>query len=268
MDWSPYLAPLMRHPCFAAQGSRLPRFQYANALDADLHAFGLRYDLRRIAGTGDTFERVASMMDWVHHVLTRYGEQQTISPLTPEQIIETCTATGCALYCVHKAIVLTEALLALGIPARRLTCLPYTFDGDCHVVTLVWLPESHCWALFDPTFNTWFTGTNGAPLSPVDIRRHYRSGEPPAFRSITLPNTAGLFLNGVECATYDEWYTAYMAKNCFRFHCPLFSMYGQAFREEDCVFLDPVGFADRNPYDSVARVAYRTDNAKAFLEAP
>ncbi len=266
MDWSPYLAPLDRYPRFSTDESFIPRFQYAGPPDAGCRALRARYNLPDIAGTGKTFERVTAVMQWVHRTLTHPGAPRVIEPATPDHIIETCTATRCGLFCAQKAIVLTAALLALGIRARQLSCLPYAFDGDCHVVTLVWLPEWRRWVLCDPTFNTWFVDSDGTPLSPVDIRQRYLSRIPPSFRPISLPNTAGLFLNGVECATYDEWYGAYMAKNCFRFSSPLLSTCGDACPEGACVFLDPVGYTDRSPYDSIARITYRTNSQTAFWE--
>jgi transglutaminase-like putative cysteine protease len=204
-------------------------------------------------------------MHWVHGELNHQGDQVTIEPLDAMNILETCRQTRCALFCIHKAIVLTEALLSIGIQARRVACLPYGFDGDCHVVTLVLLPELMKWIVLDPTFNTFFHDAHGSPLSPLEIRELYREHRTPVFKHIEMNKVGALMMNGVECSTYDEWYAAYMAKNCFRFHCPLASGHGQAGREEAYVFLNPVGYAERNAYDTIQATTYRTDNAEYFF---
>ncbi len=183
-------------------------------------------------------------------------------------IIETCRRTRCTLECHHKAIVLTEALLSIGIQARRLTYLPYAFDGDCHVVSIAFLPELRKWVVLDPKFNTFLHDEYGSPLSPLEMRDRFRENRTPGFQHIDIDKSWMLTMNWVEYATYDEWYTAYMVKNCFRFGSPLASEYGRAGREEAYVFLEPVGYAERNGYDAVHAAAYRTDNAEYFFAIP
>lgn len=265
MDYSQYIAHLVRYPSFTTGESTLPRFLYASADEENLRSFREQYDLEQTAGDGNGLSRVLRVMQWVHDELSQRGDRVTIQPLTPVNILETCRHTRCRLFCFHKAIVFTEALLALGIRARRLTCLPFEFDGDCHVVTMAFLPEFEKWALFDPSFNTFFTNEAGMPLSLPEIRSRYRENCAPTFQHIAMAKDGDVAMAGVVCETYDEWYAAYMAKNCFRFFCPLTSEYGQAFQKEEYVFLDPVGFAERNLYDADKTTAYRTDNITHFL---
>lgn len=61
-----------------------------------------------------------------------------------------------ALNCRLHSIMLHELLLSCGIVNRFVTCLPAdSEDCDCHVVNVVWLPESEKWAMIDSDMRAW-----------------------------------------------------------------------------------------------------------------
>ena len=55
-----------------------------------------------------------------------------------------------AFNCRLHSILTFELMLAAGLEARYVTCLPEDEDdNDCHVVNEVWLPELGKWAMID-----------------------------------------------------------------------------------------------------------------------
>ncbi|MBQ7192529.1 MAG: transglutaminase domain-containing protein [Paludibacteraceae bacterium] len=114
-----------------------------------------------------------------------------------------------AFNCRLHSILTFELLLAAGIPARFVTCLPQdNNDCDCHVVNEVWLPETGRWAMLDTDERYYVTDKDGNLLSMRDIREHYISGE----QMLMWQN----FATPIDKAHY---YYAYLAKNTYWFSC-------------------------------------------------
>lgn len=115
-----------------------------------------------------------------------------------------------AFNCRLHSILTFELMLAAGLDARYVTCMPGdSGDSDCHVVNEVWLPELGKWAMIDTdTDGNYASSLDGTPLSIREIREHYISGEKiqyhPKFGKATTK--------------VSEHYS-YMAKNTFWFSC-------------------------------------------------
>lgn len=87
-----------------------------------------------------------------------------------------CIPTG--FNCRWHATLLSELLLSVGIENRFVTCLPEDkFDGDCHVVNIVYLPESKKWAMLDSDMTEFVTDKNGNVLSLQEMRDFFISGK-------------------------------------------------------------------------------------------
>ena len=114
-----------------------------------------------------------------------------------------------AFNCRLHSILTFELLLAAGLDAKYITCMPGDpEDTECHVVNEVWLPELDKWAMVDTDMNHFITGTDGVQLSLKEIREHYISGE-----EMVIYN---LLQNAIEDSSY---YSAYLAKNTYWFSC-------------------------------------------------
>ena len=114
-----------------------------------------------------------------------------------------------AFNCRLHSILTFELMLAAGLDARFVTCLPEDKeDTDCHVVNEVWLPESGKWAMVDTDEKYYVSDMNGIPLSLREIREHIISGE----KMMLHPS----FEKGV---TKRNEYYSYMAKNTYWFSC-------------------------------------------------
>lgn len=115
-----------------------------------------------------------------------------------------------AFNCRLHGIFTFELLLAAGIDARYVTCMPEdSEDNDCHVVNEVWLPELNKWAMIDTDMGGhYFSDLKSVPLSLREMREHYISGE----KMMMYPS----FMNG---STKKDEHYAYMAKNTYWFAC-------------------------------------------------
>ena len=115
-----------------------------------------------------------------------------------------------AFNCRLHSILTFELMLAAGLDARYVTCLPEDKnDSDCHVVNEVWLPEMGKWAMIDTdSGGYYYSDGNGVPLSLKEIRDRYITGE----EMILYPRFKTSSKNNVD-------HLAYMAKNTYWFNC-------------------------------------------------
>lgn len=114
-----------------------------------------------------------------------------------------------AFNCRLHSILTFELMLAAGLDARYVTCLPEDEDDtDCHVVNEVWLPELGKWAMVDTDMKRYVTDPDGVRLSLQEIREHLASGEKMVIYNLLK-----------EARVNDSSYSAYMAKNTYWFNC-------------------------------------------------
>ena len=270
MASSHYSRVLGEYPSFRCFEGGRRLFTYAHPTVPELVRLREMYSLDEVAGEGDDWSQATGLMNWTFQQLFCVGERQSLEPRNALHIL--AHRQQGQLLCIHQAIVLNEALLAMGIPSRLLWCYPYQFDGDCHVVVTAFTSRFAKWVVLDPTFNTYFHDQEGVPLSIPEVRASYAAGHWPSFRHISIDKSWVLVMNGVECETYDQFYRLYMAKNCFRFSSPAHSGFGCAYDEAIArVFLHPTGFSARNQYDASSQhpeANVYTDNACAFFAVP
>ena len=115
-----------------------------------------------------------------------------------------------AFNCRLHSILTFELMLAAGLDARYVTCMPGDrYDTDCHVMNEVWLPELGKWAMIDSDMGgNYASDLDDTPLSLREIREHYISGEAiqyhPGFK---------------KASTKVNEHYSYMAKNTYWFNC-------------------------------------------------
>ena len=115
-----------------------------------------------------------------------------------------------AFNCRLHAILTFELMLAAGLDARYVTCLPGDEnDTDCHVMNEVWLPELGKWAMIDTDMDgNYASDMDGTPLSLKEIREHYISGEKMQYHP-----------HFKKASTKVNDHYSYMAKNTYWFSC-------------------------------------------------
>ena len=236
---------LTDHPMTEAHDSGV-HIAYQSSQEPDLIRLTERFPIReRFEGHND-FDRIRSLMSYVHGIAPKNGDMASPDIKNTEEIMK--AAKRGALWCWDYAVVFTEALLSMGVKAALVSCLPRVFDCDCHVGVMAYMRDRAKWAYFDPTFNTYFYGA--APMDIFEVRSAYARGETPSFRHITIDTAWKLTLNGIEYADYDSWYADYMLKNTFRFSLPLNSAYGRLTPDCKSVSIMPKGYDTINEYDA------------------
>ena len=210
---------LKESPEYAADPSMNLSFRYAPSSDSLLTATRQRFNLDSIAGTGDDISKITNLLFWVHDNIPHDGSNGLApGPRTLTNNYESCRRDSCGYNCRALAICLTEALLAVGIPSRYLTCLPKAWDtdNDCHVISVAWSESLGKWIWVDPTFAAFVTDENGLMLHPGEVRERLRKYLP-------------LFIN--ESANYNNRYKQdkeyyideYMAKNLYMIQANTFN---------------------------------------------
>lgn len=114
------------------------------------------------------------------------------------------------------AIVLSELYMALGHPARFMTCQSkaYNTDPDCHVICEVWSQQLGKWLWMDPSFAAFVSDGQGHLLSIAEVRERLRTDKP-----LVLNEDANW--NHEVKQTKEDYLDNYMAKNLYYLSCYL-----------------------------------------------
>jgi hypothetical protein len=151
------------------------------------------YKLNEIAGQGTAFEQALRLMAWLTahtayngmeiRACYRFQGEKETAP----RILRYAYQGGYrqAINCTHKAIVFAGCLQAVGVHAMPLGLWSWTYrSGEeavsptpCHFVVHAWLPEEQRWVAFDPSFNSYFTDSEGRALNLIEIQKKHRAGE-------------------------------------------------------------------------------------------
>lgn len=186
-------------------------FSYAQPTDSLLSLSRLYFNLDSIAGSGPDSERIKRLLYWCHDLVTHDGtSSRPDCPYNLRDLYEVSVRDKRGLNCRFMAIMLTEALLAEGIPARYLTCESkrYQKDPDCHVICIAWASDLDKWVWVDPTFAAYVTDENGLMLHPGEVRYRLQHDLP-----LVLNDDANW--NHRMPQTKADYLDEYMAKNLY-----------------------------------------------------
>jgi len=150
----------------------------------------LKYRLDETAGEGNDFDRVLRVMNWLcsntwyngmsiwsAYLFQRHESSARILRYAYEK------SFARALNCKHRALLLADCLMALGMPALPLWLRNYSWheggpEGTFrHCVVHVWLKDERRWVMLDPSFNAFVTDTHGKALHLADIHERHRQGQ-------------------------------------------------------------------------------------------
>lgn len=187
------------------------KFEYAQPTDSLLTLSRERFNLDSVAGNGDDISRIKNLMYWVHNNYTHDGSVGIPDcRRNMRDIYDACKRDSVGTNCRGLAICLTEALLAEGIPARYITCLPKAWDSDedCHVICVAWSESLGKWIWVDPTFAAFVSDENGMLLHPGEVRYRLQNDMP-----LFLNNDANW--NNLYPETKEDYIDEYMTKNLY-----------------------------------------------------
>jgi hypothetical protein len=95
------------------------------------------------------------------------------------------TTAGARYGAAEYTLILTQALNALRIPARRLRGLPEGYQaagGTAHPMTEAWIDDLGSWVVFDGRNGATWRDPADVPLDALELQRLYRAKQTPEFR--------------------------------------------------------------------------------------
>jgi len=128
------------------------------------------------------------LLDWVSGKWQAGQASYTLDG-DANRILDRTTTGGARYGAVEYTIVLTQALNALRIPARRLRGLAEGYHeraglaaGPGHPMTEAWIDDLASWVVFDGRNGATWRDQDGAPLGALELQRLYRTRQRPQFK--------------------------------------------------------------------------------------
>ncbi|PZF74292.1 transglutaminase-like domain-containing protein [Taibaiella soli] len=270
-----YLDKLKAAAVYNSKDNRpIPKFEYQNAGNPNLVALRKAFNLDSIAGQGSETLKIINLLHWIHNLIPHDGQHDNPTVKNAMSMIAQCKKEDRGLNCRGLATVLNECYLSMGIKSRFVTCMPKdsVFD-DCHVINMVYLEEKKKWIWIDPTNNAYIMDEKGELLSIEEVRERLVNGKP-----LILNPDANW--NNKSSVTKANYLYNYMAKNLYRFECPLVSEYNSEtwadVRKITFVQLLPLDAYHQKPDQSTHTSTqtgttftyYKTNNPAVFWQLP
>ena len=188
-----------------------------------------KYRIDDIAGDGTEFEKALHLMNEYAPRLTHKSDYDNSIEIDALSLLEySLDNPNQGINCRNKAQILNEMCLALGIYSRKVWIMPNSkYDGDCHVVNVIWDTQLNKWIMLDITNNRYWVDENGTPLSVLEIRHKGAMQEfcTPVYPDSNLDNleeiknnSIGNFLYIMKNMIYMEYmdiYTVGESKNSY-----------------------------------------------------
>ena len=212
-EYGSYIGLLRKYPSYTHNSPATARFTYELGTPL-LKQIRDSLHLDSIAGNGDEISKIKNVMYWLHNAIRHDGGSSW-----PD-----CKYNALELYrlakkekrpynCRFLGMMLADCYLALGMPARFITCSSKKADDpDCHVMTIVWSRTLNKWVWMDPSFAAYVTDENGTLLNHREVRERLIKGLP-----LNLNEDANW--NNETKQTKEEYLENYMAKNLFYLSC-------------------------------------------------
>lgn len=204
-----YIYILKTSPQYERSGQTQQAFTYA--FDSPiLKKVREELKLDSIAGNGDEISRIKRVMYWLHDAIPHDGSSSWPQcKYNALDLFRNAQENKRGYNCRFLAEMLTDCYLALGYPARFITCESKEIgDPDCHVIVMVWSKTLNKWVWMDPSFAAYVTDENGTLLHPGEVRERLIDGRP-----LVLNPDANW--NHKSKETKEEYIDRYMAKNLY-----------------------------------------------------
>ena len=270
-----YLETLKKAAEYNHQDLRpIPVFTYQDSSNEHLRALRRGFNLDSIAGKGNDASRILNVLHWLHNLVPHDGQHGNPEVMNAMNMLSVCKAEKRGLNCRGLSTVLNECYLALGYKSRFITCLPKdTTDTECHVINMVYCNDLKKWIWVDATHDSYVMDENGVPLGVAEVRARLISGQP-------LHINPDANWNHTLSTVKEDYLYNYMAKNLYRFSCPLNSMYDteSTVKDKEIIYVEllPLDYHEQKPDISIEKrrngqvtfKTYRTNNPEIFWMTP
>jgi transglutaminase-like putative cysteine protease len=230
-----YLAVLKASPAYDYAEKENVVFSYESENSPNLTRLREMYALDKIASANTDFEKAKNLLKWVHDLIPYDGRYPLPAQRDAISLISTAKNSGQGLNCRGLAIILSEALLSVGVKAKFVELIPKNISSDSHVVTLAYVSELDQWVFLDPSYEAYFVNESNHYLGISEIRA-------------SLINDSVLKVNdeiNYNGGPVDVDYLHYLSKNLYRFASPEYSAFGiDSSPERKMVVLNPAGNND------------------------
>jgi transglutaminase-like putative cysteine protease len=230
-----YLAVLKASPAYDYAEKENVVFSYESENSPNLTRLREMYALDKIASANTDFEKAKNLLKWVHDLIPYDGRYPLPAQRDAISLISTAKNPGQGLNCRGLAIILSEALLSVGVKAKFVELIPKNISSDSHVVTLAYVSELDQWVFLDPSYEAYFVNESNHYLGISEIRA-------------SLINDSVLKVNdeiNYNGGPVDVDYLHYLSKNLYRFASPEYSAFGiDSSPERKMVVLNPAGNND------------------------
>jgi hypothetical protein len=257
-----------------AERREIPQFSYQDKEDPSLVALRKGFKLDSVAGDGNEVSRIINLLHWVHYLIPHDGQHDNPEVKNAMNMIAVCKRDSRGLNCRGLGTVLNECYLSMGFKSRFITCLPKdSTDTECHVINMVYSNDLKKWLWMDPTNDAYVMNEKGDLLSIEEVRESLITDKP------LILNPEANWNRKMTVLKKDYLYS-YMAKNLYRFDCPIRSEYdtetGSNGKQVSYVELIPLDYYKQKPekYEYVSKVSgsiiinYKTNNEDWFWQAP
>lgn len=253
---------------------KIPEFTYLDSSDVHLKALRSGFKLDSIAGEGNEVSRILELLHWIHRLIPHDGQHDNPEVRNAMSMIRQCKEEHRGLNCRGLGTVLNECYLSLGFKSRFLTCLPKdSMDTECHVINMVYSNDLKKWIWVDPTHDSYVLNEKGVLVGPAEVRERLIDGRP------LILNPDANWNHRLSTVSENYLYD-YMAKNLYRFSCPLNSTYdtettapGKSITYIELVPLDYY-HQESGPTETMIRdgkvkmIEYQTNNPDVFFAKP
>jgi len=194
-------------------------FSYQNAAAPQLQKLKENYNLQKVVKGKSETESIIALLHWAYNIVPWDGSAPwPEGALSTESIVTFSRKNNTGVNCRMKAIILQEACLALGIPARIVSCIPMDKnDADTHVVTAVWSQRYEAWLFMDPSFDAYVMDEENNILSFQQIRKRLIDN-----KALTLNPEAEMNGKKLEESFYFDFY---LMKNLYAMISPMQARY-------------------------------------------
>lgn len=251
-----------------------PDFTYQDKSDPHLMALRKGFNLDSIAGTANELNQMLNLLHWIHNLIPHDGQHGNPEVKNAMNMINECKQGKRGLNCRGLATVLNECYLSMGWKSRYMTCIPKdTIFNDCHVINMIYSNDLDKWIWLDPTHNSYVMDETGLLLNFDEVRERLINDKP----LILNPNANW---NNKSTTTINPHLYSYMAKNLYRFECPIHSEYNYETwakgRSVEYVNLLPLDGYNQEPKKKdefvkktgVTFTNYKTNNPNLFFAKP
>ncbi|MBS1580528.1 MAG: transglutaminase domain-containing protein [Bacteroidetes bacterium] len=270
-----YLDVLKNASAFNLNDNRsLPKFTYQDSSNPNLIALRKGLNLDSIAGQSTELQKILNLLHWIHNLIPHDGQHGNPEVRNAMSMISVCKKEARGLNCRGLATVLNESYLAMGIKSRFVTCLPKdSTDQECHVINLVFSKDLNKWLWIDPTNDAYIMNENGELLSIEEVRNRI-------IKEQSLIVNPDANWNKKEAVLKPNYLFTYMAKNLYRFECPVSSEYNAETQTKDktieYIQLNPLDYYKQipniekhtNKTNNYTRIVYKTNNPTLFWQTP